>query len=161
MNGKLRNIFMKLRRQMNYLLLKLGLKDIYFYFYIWSFIIRNKDTEEWQNHSLRHDWIGRLYTVRSVNSEDVTLPEDLKRLQVTESIRSLVDYLTQKNLSEILMPSFDKIDGTDSYLIKFVPLFYEISFWWAVRLGVCLYVVYMIYPFLATIALKYLENVSK
>lgn len=161
MNGNIHNMIVKIKSRMNYLLLKLGLKDIYFYFYIWAFIIRNKETEEWNSYSLRHDWIGRMYTVRSVKSEDKALPDDLKRLQVTESIRTLVDYLTQNNLSEILMPSFSKIEGTDSYLIKFVPLFYEIGFWWLVRVALGIYGIYLSYPFVSSLVLKYLENVSK
>lgn len=146
MSGRIREVTRKSKRAMNYLLLKLGIKDAYFYLYIWSFILRNKDSEEWKEFSLRHDWIGRIYTVRSYRSEDPNLPEEARYAYVLEQIRPLVDYLTSKNLSEIVMPEIEKIEGTSSYLIKFSPLFYEIGFWWAIKVAAVVFVSYKIFP---------------
>lgn len=142
MNGKTHDSIRRARRTMNFLLLKTGLKDLYFYFFIWMFIRKNRDGEKWNEFNLRHDWIGRIYTVRNISYENESLPADVQKSLILENIRPLVDWLVNNNLSEIIMPSVDQIEGTKSYLIKFSPLFYEISFWWVVRraLFVCLLV---------------------
>ena len=117
----------------NIFLLKTGLKDIYFYVYIWLFIRKNRGNEKWLEFNLRHDWVGRMYTVRSVPFEEQSLPNDVQKTLVLDRIKPMINWLVDNNLSEIIMPTVERIEETDSYLIKFSPLMYEIGFWWFVR----------------------------
>lgn len=145
----------------NNILLKTGIKDIYFYFYIWRFINKNKRSEQWRAYNLRHDWIGRIYTVQSHDYENEPLPEDAKYALVVEKIRPLIDWLQTNNLGEILMPNVKKIEGTYSYLIKFSPLFYEISFSWVFFRAFLIYLGWYIYPYvknLAEVVYPYIKN---
>lgn len=145
--GKIRRGIRKVNKMINYILLKTGIKDLYFYFYIWRFIMKNKKSQMWQDYNLRHDWIGRIYTVQSHSYEDALLPEEVKYTLVTEKIRPLVDWLQKNNLGEILMPDVKKIQDTYSYLIKFSPLFYEISVWWIISRSAIVYAAYYFYPY--------------
>jgi hypothetical protein len=131
----------------NMILLKTGLKDLYFYFYIWRFIRKNQKSEEWRRFNLRHDWIGRIYTVQSYSYEDSSLPEEVKYSLVMDKIRPLIDWLQNNNLGEIMMPDVKKIPDTFSYLIKFSPLFYEVSFSWLFFRAILVYIIYLIYPY--------------
>ena len=139
----------------NYFLLKTGLKDLYFYLYIWRFIRKNRDSTEWQQFNLRNDWIGRIYTVQSYTFEDASLPEEVIYSMTMEKIRPLIDWLQKNNLGEIMSANVKKIPDSYSYLIKFSPLFYEISFSWLFFRVIILYGLYLIYPYVKNL----LENV--
>lgn len=131
----------------NYILLKTGIKDLYFYWYIWRFIRKNRKSEKWRQFNLRHDWIGRMYTVQSYTYEDSSLPEDVRYALVMDKMRPLIDWLQASNLGEIVMPDIKKIPDTYSYLVKFSPLFYEISFSWLFFRALLGYIIYLIYPY--------------
>lgn len=131
----------------NYILLKTGIKDLYFYWYIWRFIRKNRKSEKWRQFNLRHDWIGRMYTVQSYTYEDSSLPEDVRYALVMDKMRPLIDWLQASNLGEIVMPDIKKIPDTYSYLVKFSPLFYEISFSWLFFRVLLGYIIYLIYPY--------------
>jgi hypothetical protein len=131
----------------NYILLKTGIKDLYFYWYIWRFIRKNRNSDMWKQFNLRHDWIGRMYTVQSYTYEDVSLPEDVRYALVMDKMRPLIDWLQSNNLGEIVMPDVKKISDTYSYLVKFSPLFYEISFSWLFFRALIAYAIYLIYPY--------------
>lgn len=131
----------------NYILLKTGIKDLYFYWYIWRFIRKNRKSEKWRQFNLRHDWIGRMYTVQSYTYEDSSLPEDVRYALVMDKMRPLIDWLQANNLGEIVMPDIKKIPDTYSYLVKFSPLFYEISFSWLFFRVLLGYIIYLIYPY--------------
>ncbi len=146
-NGKIRERIRRIKKMINYILLKTGLKDAYFYYYIWRFIRKNRNSIEWNEFNLRHDWVGRMYTVQSYTYEDTSLPEDIRYTMVMEKLRPLIDWLQANNLGEILMPNVKKIEGTYSYLIKFSPLFYEVSLSWLVIRAIFVYVAYLIYPY--------------
>ena len=141
----------------NYILLKTGIKDFYFYFYIWRFIRRNRGGVEWNQFNLRHDWIGRIYTVASYKPEDESLPEEVKYSMTMQELRPLIDWLQRNNLGEIIMPTIRKIEGTYSYLVKFSPLFYEISIRWFLFRALLISVAYYLYPYVKNL----IEYVSK
>lgn len=131
----------------NYILFKTGIKDLYFYLYIWMFILRNKKSMEWEQFNLRHDWIGRIYTVVSYKEEDELLPENVKYAITMDKIRPLIDWLQKNNLGEIIMPDIKKVQGSYSYLVKFSPLFYEISFSWLFFRVLIVLGIYYAYPY--------------
>lgn len=146
-NGRIRRTIRRIKKMINYILLKTGLKDAYFYFYIWRFIRKNRNSLEWKQFNLRHDWVGRIYTVQSYTYEDASLPEDVIYTMTMEKVRPLVEWLQSNNLGEILLPNIKKIGGSYSYLIKFSPLFYEISFSWVIFRAILIYLFYLIYPY--------------
>lgn len=141
----------------NYILLKTGIKDLYFYYYIWRFIRKNRDTEEWKRFRLRHDWVGRIYTVQSVKNEDILLPEEVRSSMIIEEIKPLIAWLEKNNMGEILMPDIRNIPDSYSYLIKFSPLFYEIGIGWFFSRALLVTALYYIYPYIKNL----IEYVSK
>jgi len=147
MIGRIYNKIKRIPKMINYLLLKSGLKDVYFYFYIWKFIKKNRNSLQWKQFNLRHDWIGRIYTVESHSYEDSSLPEDILYSMTMEKIRPLIDWLQQNNLGEIMSANVKKIPDTYSYLIKFSPLFYEISIPWFLGRATLAYIIYWIFPY--------------
>ena len=138
-NGRIKTKIRKIRKMINYILLKTGIKDLYFYLYIWRFIRKNRNTETWKNFGLRYDWIGRIYTVQSYTYEDSSLPEEVRYGIVMEKMRPLINWMQNNNLGEIVMPNVQKIEDSYSYLIKFSPLFYEISLWWFIKRATLVY----------------------
>jgi hypothetical protein len=154
--GRVHKQIRKMTKMLNYILLKTGLKDIYFYLYIWMFIRKNKDAEMWRTFNLRHDWIGRIYTVQSYNPEDASLPNEVQYAIVTDKLRPLIDWLQENNLGEIVMPDIKKIPNTYSYLVKFSPLFYEISISWLLIRVTILYLLYTVYPYIK----NFIENAT-
>lgn len=156
-NGRIRRKIRRVTKMINYILLKTGIKDLYFYFYIWRFILRNRQGLEWNQFKLRHDWIGRIYTVVSYSPEDESLPEDVKYAMTMQKMKSLIDWLQSNNLGEIIMPNVRKIEGSYSYLVKFAPLFYEISLPWFFLRAAIITSAYYIYPYIKNL----IEYVSK
>ena len=119
---------------MNYPFKKI-IRDISNYRYILKTINKSKETVEWRKFNLRADWIGRLYTVVNLPPE-VTLspdsPEEIRPAYVLEQTKPLNEYLTKMNLHEIIIPSLEPIEETDSYLVVYSPYFQKLSLSWFV-----------------------------
>ncbi len=141
----------------NYILLKTGLKDLYFYYYIWRFISKNKESEMWKKFNLRHDWVGRIYTVQSTKEENTNLPDDISYAMMIDSLKPLISWLEENRMGEIIMPDIKKIPNSYSYLVKFSPLFYQISFSWFFFRAFIITSLYLAYPYIKNL----IEYVSK
>lgn len=92
-----------------------------------------QDSPVWLKYRLRHDYIGRIYTVVNLPPE-VTLspddPEEIRAAYVIDMTRPINQYLTSLNLQEIIYPEFKPIKGTDSYLVIYNPLFRTLTVSW-------------------------------
>lgn len=132
----------------NYILLKTGIKDLYFYYYIWRFIRKNRDGDTWKSFNLRHDWIGRIYTVYTTKNEDTSLPDDINFAMMVDQMQPLISWLEKNNMGEIMMPDIKRIPDSYSYLVKFSPLFYEISLSWLFTRSILIGALYFIYPYI-------------
>ena len=85
---------------------------------------------DWSKLNLRVNWYGRIYTVRSLRSEDMGEEELVRNWKAMEMMRPINDYLTGLGLQEIVFPSIEQIPETRSYLIVYSPLFKELTFAW-------------------------------
>jgi hypothetical protein len=115
------------------------LKELKIYSDYRSLIKKEKlNSPLWIKLRLRHDWIGRIYTVVNLPPE-VTMsrdfPRDARPAFVFEEIKGVNDYLTTLNLQEVLTPSLQPIEGTneDSYLVVYYFFFRELSWIWLFR----------------------------
>jgi hypothetical protein len=108
-------------------------RDISNYFFIWKVIRKNRDTEGWKVNRLRHDWVGRIYTVVSLKPEDHDDDEAIKRMKVLDLMQYPNIYLSSLGLQEILFPAMQKIDDSLSYLIVYVPFFRHLTQKWILK----------------------------
>jgi len=87
---------------------------------------------------LRHDWLGRIYTVVNLPPEVTQsrdFPVDARPAYVFEEIKSVNDYLTKLNLQEIITPVLKPLPETngDSYLVIYYFFFRHLSWLWILR----------------------------
>jgi len=92
----------------------------------------------WTRLRLRHDWLGRIYTVVNLPPEVTQsrdFPVDARPAYVFEEIKSVNDYLTKLNLQEIITPVLKPLPETngDSYLVIYYFFFRHLSWFWILR----------------------------
>jgi hypothetical protein len=92
----------------------------------------------WTRLRLRHDWLGRIYTVVNLPPEVTQsrdFPVDARPAYVFEEIKSVNDYLTKLNLQEIITPVLKPLPETngDSYLVIYYFFFRHLSWLWILR----------------------------
>jgi hypothetical protein len=115
------------------------IRDINNYLFLRKTIKTESKTLVWQKFNLRYDWLGRIYTVVNLPPE-VTLspdaPEEIRPAYVLEETRQINEYLTGLNLHEIIMPEFKPLEGGESYLVIYYPVFQKLSLTWILsRIG--------------------------
>jgi len=108
-------------------------RDFSNYRFIWKAIRKNRNTPEWVSNNLRHDWVGRIYTVVSLKEEDMDDTEEMKRLKVLDRLKFTNAYLTTLNLQEIIFPAMEPIEGTLSYLVVYSPILRNFSVAWLLK----------------------------
>jgi len=105
-------------------------REIGYYRYIIKTIKEQENTHEWKTFNLRHDWIYRIYTVVSIDSE---IASQLSSLEVTgavlEKMQPINNYLSSNKIDfkEIITPSTERIQGTNSWLVVYSPLFKSLT----------------------------------
>jgi len=109
------------------------IRDINNYLFLRKTIKSESKTLTWQKFNLRFDWLGRIYTVVNLPPE-VTLspdaPDEIRPAYVLEETRPINEYLTGLNLHEIIMPEFKPLEGGESYLVIYYPVFQKLSLTW-------------------------------
>lgn len=110
-------------------------KEISNYFFIKKIIRTNQNTPEWNKLKLRTGWFGTIYTVINLPPEVFEGEEIYYQVYVVEKIKPITEYLAVTlNLVEVMTairyPLIDKNIGQYSYLIKYVPLFRELTLGW-------------------------------
>ena len=117
---------------MNYPL-KRAIIDIRNYIFLRKTIKKNIETVEWKKYNLRHDWIGRIYTVVNLPPEVIhspDSPEEIRPAYILEESRPINEYLTRLNLQEIVIPEIQPIPNSISWLIIYRPYFQRIGWKW-------------------------------
>jgi hypothetical protein len=127
------------------------LADVKNYRFLLKTIKKNKNSVEFKKYKLRHDWVGRLYTVINIPPEVLhspDSPEEIRPAYVLEESRPLNEYLTKLNLQEIIIPEIEPIKDTNSWLIIYKPYFQKISFrWFIIRFLLLLILVWVQWKF--------------
>ena len=133
--------------------------DIRNYRFLLKTINKNKNSAEFKKFNLRHDWVGRLYTVINIPPEVLYSPDspgEIRPAYVLEESRPLNEYLTSLNLQEIVIPVIEPIKDSNSWLLVYKPYFQKISLrWFIIRTVILLLLVWLEFRFSA---LSYLFN---
>ncbi len=112
---------------------KRAIIDISNYIFLRKTVKKNKETVEWKKYNLRHDWVGRIYTVVNLPPEVIyspDSPEEIRPAYILEESRPINEYLTRLNLQEIVIPEIQPIPNSISWLIIYRPYFQRIGWKW-------------------------------
>lgn len=112
------------------------LKEINNYLFLRRVIRRNKNTTEWNKLNLRLGWFGVIYTVVNLPPEVFEGEEVYYQVFIIEKMKPINEYLASLNLQEIIAPQvvskIKKDEGEFAYLVKYQPLFRELTFGWVI-----------------------------
>lgn len=82
----------------------------------------------WNKYKLRNNWYGRIYTVISLREEDLGEEMIVQNWKAMEMMRPINEYLSSKDLHEIIFPSIERIPESRSYLIVYSPIIPHLTF---------------------------------
>jgi hypothetical protein len=85
---------------------------------------------DWKKHSLRSDWVGRIYTVLNPQSpSDDGDSLEILRIKYAERLKPINLYLNSIGLGESITPAFELVPDSKSFLIVYSPIFRVITTW--------------------------------
>ena len=89
---------------------------------IWKKIRKIVKSEEkaLNEKGFRIDWVGRVYTVINLPEEVATAPISQEGY-VLMKLREHDQFLLQLGIADYVSPEFEKIEGTDSFLLVLSP----------------------------------------
>ncbi len=89
---------------------------------IWKKIRKIVKSEEkaLNEKGFRIDWVGRIYTVINLPEEVATAPISQEGY-VLMKLREHDQFLLQLGIADYVSPEFEKIEGTDSFLLVLSP----------------------------------------
>jgi hypothetical protein len=97
---------------------------------IWRKIRKIVKSEEksLNEKGFRIDWVGRIYTVINLPEEVATAPISQEGY-VLMKLREHDQFLLQLGIADYVSPEFEKIEGTDSFLLVLSPDRDYMKFW--------------------------------
>lgn len=90
--------------------------------------VTRSNEEELLEFGLRVDWIGRLYTVVNLPEEVASQPYS-QQPYVLSQLRKYDEVLLKLQLSDVLYPEFEKIQGEEAYLLVLTPEVEYLNTW--------------------------------
>jgi hypothetical protein len=109
-------------------------RDIYYELRNWyqvkKIVRKQQGSADWDRFGLRVDWIGRIYTV--MNPElpgDKGDTKEVLRLKYAERIKPMNLYLDKLGLGSYLTVAYEEIEGSDSLLVVYLPIFEVLTIW--------------------------------
>lgn len=106
-----------------------AIKDLRNYRYIIKTVKKLETTEEWKTFKLRHDWFYRIYTVINIEPEAYEIKDErVEQTLFLDQFRKISELLMMNNLGEIMVPGYEKIPDSISYLLVYDPSFQVLSF---------------------------------
>lgn len=106
--------------------------DLYREIRIWWIFRRTAiDKTEMLNkeHTLRVDWIGRIYGVINLPEEVQTAASEVQQAYVLQQITKYGDVMAKIGLADVVYPEIEKVPGSTSYLIVLWPVFEDFNIW--------------------------------
>jgi hypothetical protein len=82
-----------------------------------------------KEHSLRVDWIGRIYGIINLPEEVQGAAAEVQQAYVLQQITKFGKVMTKLRLSDIVYPELEKVPNTSSYLIVLWPVFEDFNVW--------------------------------
>jgi hypothetical protein len=99
-------------------------------FYVFKIIREHKNTADWKKFGLRHDWIGRIYTVLNpLSPGDDGDSMEVLRIKYAERLKPINLYLDKIGLGLSITIAHETVKDTKSYLIVYSPIFNYITTW--------------------------------
>lgn len=97
----------------------------------WIFRKTAIDNTEMLNkeHTLRVDWIGRIYGIINLPEEVQTAAGEIQQSYVLQQITKYGDVMTKIGLADVVYPEIEKVSGSTSYLIVLWPVFEDFNLW--------------------------------
>jgi len=82
-----------------------------------------------EEHSLRVDWIGRIYGVVNLPEEVQTAAGEVQQAYVLQQITKYGEVMTKIGLADVVYPEIERVSGTSSYLVVLWPVFEDFNIW--------------------------------
>ena len=82
-----------------------------------------------EEHTLRVDWIGRIYGVINLPEEVQTAAGEIQQAYVLQQITKYGDVMAKIGLADVVYPEIERIPGSTSYLVVLWPVFEEFNLW--------------------------------
>ena len=119
--------------------------DITGFLHIRKTIRKNKNTVDFAQFGLRHDWVYRLYTVINPSEADKGDSPEVLRIKAQNKMLPIHRYIEKIGLGEYVAVSAEQIPDeedpqkmTDSYLLVYFPIFNVITTWKIVLFSITL-----------------------
>jgi len=112
----------------------IAIKEIWYELRNWRYvkqIIReHRNTADWEQFNLRADWVGRIYTVMNPQlPSDKGDTSEVLKLKYAERIKPMNLYLDKLGLGQYVTVAYEEIEGSDSLLVVYVPIFETLTTW--------------------------------
>src|SRR6056300_1027338 len=106
------------------------ISKLYKEFRIWQKIRKIAKSEEksLNEKGFRVDWVGRIYTVINLPEEVATAPISQEGY-VLMKLREHDQFLLQMGIADYVSPEFNRIEGTDSFLLVLSPDRDQLRLW--------------------------------
>ena len=97
---------------------------------IWRKIrrIAKENEKDLNKKGFRVDWVGRIYTVINLPEEVATAPISQEGY-VLMKLREHDQFLLQMGIADYVAPEFNRIEGTDSFLLVLSPDRDQLRLW--------------------------------
>lgn len=121
----------------------LGIKGVWndlVNYYDWIETIKKEKRDPksiFNEFKLGNDWFWNIFVILTLPGEDSNLPDQIKRLRVTESLRPINKYFGEDlSFSEYLIPDFNQVyhddEPTLSYMIIYRFVFQKLTWFWLI-----------------------------
>lgn len=82
-----------------------------------------------EQHSLRVDWIGRIYGIINLPEEVQTAAGEIQQAYVLQQITKFGEVMAKIGLADVVYPEIEKVPNSTSYLIVLWPVFEDFNIW--------------------------------
>jgi len=82
-----------------------------------------------EDHTLRVDWIGRIYGVVNLPEEVQTAASEVQQAYVLQQITKYGDVMLKIGLADVVYPEIEKVPNSSSYLVVLWPVFEDFNIW--------------------------------
>lgn len=82
-----------------------------------------------KEHTLRVDWIGRIYGIVNLPEEVQTAAGEVQQAYVLQQITKYGDVMLKIGLADVVYPEIERVPGSTSYLVVLWPVFEDFNIW--------------------------------
>ena len=101
-----------------------------------------------EEHTLRVDWIGRIYGVINLPEEVQTAAGEIQQAYVLQQITKYGDVMAKIGLADVVYPEIERVPGSTSYLVVLWPVFEDFNIWRilgnVIRTSAIFFIIYII-----------------